>query len=266
MKNSAPTQLTLFPMPQKEIRGLSYANAIRSGLHPYEYKSVVKASCMKAILDFKIWGKTPCLGCCFRDIATGEKFVLYAHDDCHSRRYTPKDKVFDFSQSGIEGSLFYLVTRKTRKGKISWQNARLLPGTEHQSQFGTECLKDIPALSELSFCRSAFAMYSCPKAPPEAFPPISHKPEKPKERRRGQGREAPAGPGLDCAAAFGSVPWSDGTAGKARKRPSRAGEILFHPKKIGVDFRGKFIAILMYSIVFIYKNVKNLILMKDRNG
>ena len=133
MKNFIPAQLTLFPMPQREIRGLSYASAIRSGLRPYEYKSVVETSCMEAILDFKIWGKTPCLGCYFRDIPTREKFVLYAHDDCHSHRYTPKDKEFDFSQSGIEGSLFYLVTRKTRTGKTSWQNAKLLLGADQQA-------------------------------------------------------------------------------------------------------------------------------------
>lgn len=133
MKNSVPTQLTLIPMPQMDIRGLSYTSAIRSGLRPYEYRSLIEASCIEAILDFKIWGKTPCLGCYFRDISTGEKFVLYAHDDCHSRRYTPKDRVFDFSQSSIEGCLFYLVTRKTRTGKTSWQNAKLLLASDQQA-------------------------------------------------------------------------------------------------------------------------------------
>ena len=128
---------------------MSFTSAIRSGLRPYEYKSVIEASCLEAILDFKIWGKTPCLGCYFRDISTGKKFVLYAHDDCHSHRYTPKDKEFDFSQSGIEGSLFYLVTRKTRTGKTLWQNARLLLGPDQQ--FGTGYLKYIPALNELPF-------------------------------------------------------------------------------------------------------------------
>jgi len=57
-------------------------------------------------------------------------------------------------------------------------------------------------------------MYSCSEAPPEAFPPISHKHEKPKERRRGQGHEVPAGLGLGCAAAFGNVPGLDGMGGK----------------------------------------------------
>ena len=39
-------------MPQREIRGLSFTSAIKSGL-----QSVVEASCMEAILDFKIWGE-----------------------------------------------------------------------------------------------------------------------------------------------------------------------------------------------------------------
>lgn len=66
-------------------------------------------------------------------ISTGEKFVLYAHDKCHSHRYTPKNREFDFSQPGIEGSLFYLVPRKTRTGKTSWQNAKLLLASDQQA-------------------------------------------------------------------------------------------------------------------------------------
>jgi len=34
------------------------------------------------------------------------------------------------------------------------------------------------------------------------------------------------------------VPWLDGTEGKAGECPARAGEILFHPRKIGVEFEG----------------------------
>ena len=94
----------------------------------------------------------------------------------------------------------------------------------------------------LAFRLSAFVMYSCSKAPPEAFPPISHKHEKPKERRRGQGREAPEGLGLDCAAAFGNVPWLDGMEGK-EMCPPRTREILFHPRKIGVEFEGFYLGV-----------------------
>lgn len=100
-------------------------------------------------------------------------------------------------------------------------------------------------MNELSFRLSAFAMYSCSEAPPEAFPPISHKHEKPKERRRSQGREAPEGPGLDPAAAFGNVPWLDGPEGKAGECPARAEAILFHPKKIGVEFEGFYFLVVI---------------------
>ena len=61
MKNSVPAQLALLPMPHREIRGLSFTSAIRRGLRPYEYKSIVAASCLEAVLDFKIWEKRPAL-------------------------------------------------------------------------------------------------------------------------------------------------------------------------------------------------------------
>lgn len=48
--------------------------------------------------------------------------------------------------------------------------------------------------------------------------------------------------------------------------PARAGQILFHPEKIGVDFRGEFIAMPIYSIVFIHKNMKNLMFMKMQDA
>ncbi|WP_165068091.1 hypothetical protein [Desulfovibrio sp. ZJ200] len=76
----------------------------------------------------------------------------------------------------------------------------------------------------MSFHLSAFAMYSCPEAPPKAFPLISHKHEKPKERRQGQGCEAPEGLDLDRAAAFGNVPRLDGPEG-------RLGNVLQGPDK-----------------------------------
>ena len=133
LKGYSLQQLLLCPIPHREFRGMSYTSAIKSGLRPYEYTSVVAASCREAVLDFKIWGKTPCLGCYFRDIATGEKFALYAHGDSHSSRYTPRDGGVDFSQVGIEGNVYYLVTHITRRGKTGWQSARLLHGLDLQT-------------------------------------------------------------------------------------------------------------------------------------
>lgn len=53
---------------------------------------------------------------------------------------------------------------------------------------------------------------------------------------------------------------------KERECPARAREILFHPRKIGVDFRGKIIVSLIYYIVFIYENMKKLIFMKMQDA
>ena len=86
----------------------------------------------EAILEFKVWGKSPCLGCYFRNIADGGKFVLYAYDNAHNRRYTPRDGVIDFSEAGIENGLYRIVTRKTRTGKTTWQSAALLFGPDRQ--------------------------------------------------------------------------------------------------------------------------------------
>ena len=77
--------------------------------------------------------KRPVLDATFGTYPWAKNLCCTPNDDCHSRRYTPKDKGFDFSQSGIEGSLFYLVIRKTRTGKTSWQNAKLLLGPDQQA-------------------------------------------------------------------------------------------------------------------------------------
>ena len=86
----------------------------------------------EAILDFRVWRKSPCVGCYFRNISDGGKFVLYASDKAHDRRYTPRDAVFDFSEAGIENGLFRIGTRKTRTGNTTWQSAALLFGPDQQ--------------------------------------------------------------------------------------------------------------------------------------
>lgn len=62
MKNFVPAQLTLCSMPQREIRGLSFTSAIRSGLRPYEYKSVIEASCWRPFWISRYGEKRPALG------------------------------------------------------------------------------------------------------------------------------------------------------------------------------------------------------------
>ena len=98
------------------------------GLEPKAYRSRLHEEPMssEALLDFKIWGKSPCLTCYFRDIRTGDKFCLSAFDNKHDRRYTPRDKDIDFSEPGIENGLYLVTTMETKKGGSAWATARLL--------------------------------------------------------------------------------------------------------------------------------------------
>ena len=90
-------------------------------------------------------------------------------------------------------------------------------GSTGQAVVGGGVMLSLPFAScLLAFC---LCLYSCSEAPPEAFPPISHKHGSPKERRLGQGCEAPVGLDLDQAAAFGNVLGCDGLGG-ARECPT----------------------------------------------
>ena len=121
-----------FTLPNLPVRAYSYKSAVENGLKPRTYKVPDEPMDAEAILEFKVWGKSPCLGCYFRNIADGGKFVLYAYDNAHNRRYTPRDGVIDFSEAGIENGLYRIVTRKTRTGKTTWQSAALLFGPDRQ--------------------------------------------------------------------------------------------------------------------------------------
>ena len=133
--NATPTlPWILFPLPDERHRGYSFRGAIEYGLEPREYRSMLHEEPMEveALLDFKIWGKSPCLTCYFRNIRTGEKFCLTAFDNNRSTRYTPRDNEIDFSEQGIEHGLYLLRTVKTKKGTSAWATAKLLiaPGAQ----------------------------------------------------------------------------------------------------------------------------------------
>jgi len=124
--DTSPVQLTLFPLSDLAVRAFSYKRAVEEGLNPREYKVPDGPMVTTAMLAFKIWGKTPCLGCYFHDLTDGKRFVLYAYDDAHRRRYMPRDGKIDFSEPGIEGNVYRIVTNRTRSGKTAWQSADLV--------------------------------------------------------------------------------------------------------------------------------------------
>ena len=128
MKKEDVLPWILFPLPAERQRGFSFSSAIASGFEPREYRSLLHEEPMRAeaLLDFKIWGKRPCLTCYFRDIRTGAKFCLTAFDNEKNTRYTPRDRDIDFSEQGIENGLYLVETVGTKKGGSAWANASLL--------------------------------------------------------------------------------------------------------------------------------------------
>jgi hypothetical protein len=128
MKTGRGCVWILFPLPAERHRAYSFASAIASGLEPSMYKSMLHEEpiIVEALLDFKIWGKSPSLTCYFRNICTGEKFRLSAFDNSRDRRYTPRDKLIDFSECGIENGIYRVATVKTKKELCAWQSAELI--------------------------------------------------------------------------------------------------------------------------------------------
>lgn len=128
----------LFPLPEKRHRAFSFQAAVENGFEPREYRSLLhdeKPMTAEALLDFKVWGKAPCLTCYFRNIRSGEKFRMSAFDNKHNRRYTPRDGNIDFSEPGIENGLYLVSTvMGKRKGRCVWQSAELLLAPDRQGE------------------------------------------------------------------------------------------------------------------------------------
>lgn len=71
----------LFPLSEKRHRGFSFQATVENGFEPSDYRSLLhdeSPMTAEALLDFKVWGKSPNLTCFFRNIRTGEKFRLSA--------------------------------------------------------------------------------------------------------------------------------------------------------------------------------------------
>ena len=111
------------------MRALTYEQAVEQGLEPrsYAYEPVIGE--FEAVLDFKVWGKSVNLQCFFTVPATGERFRVSAFRD-EAKRYTPRDGVIDFSEPGIEGSLYRLQVGHNAKGNPAWLAAELVRKSE----------------------------------------------------------------------------------------------------------------------------------------
>ena len=115
------------------MRAYSYAEALAYGFQMDKYTFKNETMTTEAVLHFKVWGKKWNLQCYFQNIRTGERFILSAF--CGStKRYTPRDKDIDFSESGIEHGLYEVITAPNSKGKITWDSATLMLPPERQAE------------------------------------------------------------------------------------------------------------------------------------
>ena len=113
------------------MRTFDFAQAIAAGYEPPQYREYTLEGETTAVLDFKMWGNSVCLRCFFTEAGTGHKFTLAAYRQVFgdkTRRYTPRDRAIDFSEPGLEGRLYRLVTKRGKRGGIVWESAEELAG------------------------------------------------------------------------------------------------------------------------------------------
>lgn len=108
----------------REIKGLSMTSAKCSQIDVENY-SIPEPGEFIAQLKFKIWGKYPCLHCFFTT-DKGEKIKLAAFIDRETEKYTARDLEIDFSEAGIEGTMYKLHVSKNSKGRPAWLSAERL--------------------------------------------------------------------------------------------------------------------------------------------
>lgn len=76
-------------------------------------------------LKFKSWGKKTNLHCFFENYHTGELHSMSAFRSRNgTRTYSPRDGLVDFSEAGIEGCSYELVTKVNSKGNTAWLSAK----------------------------------------------------------------------------------------------------------------------------------------------
>ena len=110
------------------MRGYSFRQAIDAGCEPRSYDSPVPEGECLARLDFKMWGKQGALRCFFTELETGAKFSLPAfrfHRGQDIGQYSPRDMDVDFSEPGIEGSIYELAIGRGPRGGLAWDEATL---------------------------------------------------------------------------------------------------------------------------------------------
>lgn len=92
----------------------------------FDYKFELPEGPWRARLVAKSWGKSVNLMCYFEDVETLEKYKISAFRSRKASGYRANDEGIDFSQAGIEGCVYDLVTGKNKRGNPAWLSAKLV--------------------------------------------------------------------------------------------------------------------------------------------
>ncbi len=106
-------------MTSNLARGLSFRAAVAAGLEPAAYDGLsVPEGEWRGTLDFKVWGKRPCLHC-YLTAEDGGKYRLAVWFD---RDYRPRDGGLDLSRTP-PGTRLGVRVGRNRIGRVEWESA-----------------------------------------------------------------------------------------------------------------------------------------------
>ena len=110
-------------------RGISYANAIESGLNPkaYAYAGLPTGK-MLARLDFKVWNKIAALSLYITDMTENKPYCISVFCDRSGSDKGYKDRAgdIDFSTPNINGTIYELDIHRTKNGNYSIKSAKVV--------------------------------------------------------------------------------------------------------------------------------------------
>lgn len=110
-----------------DVRTIEYEEAVDWGLEPESYSRTVPVGCHIVKLIFKTWGKKCALNCFFKDIQTEEKYRITLFTSAKDPyRYTAKDNLIDFSESGNLENIYQIEVKHNIKGYAIILSAKLI--------------------------------------------------------------------------------------------------------------------------------------------
>lgn len=115
-----------------DVRAIDYQEAVDWGLEPESYKRNIPIGSHMVKLIFKTWGKKCALNCFFKDIQTEDKYRITLFTSAKDPyRYTAKDNLIDFSESGNLENIYQIEVKHNIKGYVIILSAKLIKNVNY---------------------------------------------------------------------------------------------------------------------------------------